>query len=79
MFTLFSTNAKDFLLTAPVGDTAGDNANAARPFCGGGDICGDMETSPRPGITAHDFLLAPPMPLSEEYTQYGESGTPSNF
>ena len=52
--------ANDFLLPAPIGDTAaGDRAAAARPFCGGGDICGDIETSPRPGITAHDFLLAP--------------------
>ena len=66
--TLFSTNANDFLLTAPVGDT-GEGASvdaAARAFCGGGgDICGEMETSPRPGITAQDFLLAPPTPLTE--------------
>ena len=66
---MFSTNANDFLLTAPVGDTAeGDSAAMARPpFCGGGgDICGDMDTRPRPGITAQDFRLAPPMPLSEQ-------------
>ena len=65
--TLFSTNANDFLLTAPVGDT-GEGASVdavARAFCEGGDICGDMETSPRPGITAQDFLLAPPTPLTE--------------
>ena len=59
--------ANDFLLTAPVGDTAGDNVAPDRPpFCGGVDICGDMETSPRPGIIAQDFLLAPPRPLSEQ-------------
>ena len=65
--------ANDFLLPAPIGDTAaGDRAAAARPFCGGGDICGDIETSPRPGITAHDFLLAPLIDRCEYVRENGE-------